>query len=178
MSEIRGFEACRARLAELLAQADAVRAKKDGDQADKLADALSSFVSESRPDDPGDMAELAAIAKLDLLAEKTQEEMAAIAIGQAVNRVTDHSTELEAIGETLDQQAFGNAKVARRVRLAPVRDLIDRMTETVAAAKVAARSLDAGNPDEAAIQRDILALAERVQALVGAAGEAVGQRAG
>lgn len=177
MSEIRCFEACRARLGALLAEADTVRASGDGNLADKLADALAAFANDSRPDDPGDAAEVAAIAKLDALAGKVQDEMTAIALGRAVDMVVDHAAELEAIGRTLGRQTLANADAGRRIRLTPIRDLIDRMTDAVAAVKVAAKSLDAKNPDEAAIQREIATLASSFQALVGAAHDAIGRAA-
>ena len=178
VSEIRGFEPCRARLADLLAQADELRVSKDGARADALADALAAFANASRPDDPGDAAEVAAIAKLDALAVKVRDEMTAIALGQAVDDVASHAAELDALASTIGQHAHANANAARHIRLAPVRDLIDRITDTVTAAKIAAKSLDVENPDEAAIEQQIAGLAERLEMLIGAARAAVDRGAG
>jgi hypothetical protein len=175
VSEIRGFVACRARLDELLAEADEARASKDGDRADRIAASFAAFANDSRPEDPADAAEVAAIAQLDQLAEKVQNEMTAVAIGQAVESVTGHAAELEAIGKTLRRQTLVNSDAVRRIRLVPVRDLIDRMSGTVAAAKVVAKSLDARNLDEKALQAEIGAFAERFEGLVRTAHSAFGK---
>lgn len=170
MSAIFGFAACQARLAQSIREIDASVQAAQGpvakaQAANAGADALIDFTNDSRASDPSDAAEVAAIAGLDGLARDTANSLTAMAISGLVTSISARSLEVEAIGKKLGQQTLANLDGAKRLRLVPLRDAIDRMTDTVGAVKVLAKSLDTSKPDEQAIAAAAADLAARFEAL-------------
>lgn len=167
---ITGLEACRDRLAELLEEASA--ALRQASTPDALvtaargsARALARFTVESIAENPLDNAELSAIARLDSTASAESQKLNAIAIETTVAEIAARVAQIDAIIATLNQQSLANVAESKKLRLIPVRDAIARMTDTIGAAKVLAKSLDTRDPDEAAIVAAISDLGDKLAAL-------------
>ncbi len=170
MSAIRGVAACKAKLAELCATASselaaATTPAQVSDAANRNADALVEFTIDSTPLNPADPAEVAAIAALRDRASQVSEGLAAIAVGASVDAIAARAADIAAIAAALRQETQANVERDRSLRLTPIRDALDRVSDTIASAKALVGTLDSGDPDEQAIIAEIEDLAAKFGAL-------------
>ncbi len=152
MSLIFGIDDCRAELDRILADAAAsIQAAATPASVDKAADRLTRFTNQSMPQNPDDAGEVAAIAKLDTFAQNCADELRFGAIANAVGTIQARAAQLVALSATIKSQSLANLKDADRIRLVPIVESIDALTDVVNKVKVLGKSLDNNSPEQADI---------------------------
>ncbi|NJD05380.1 MAG: hypothetical protein FIA97_02640 [Methylococcaceae bacterium] len=172
MSDILGYEACKAELKRLLDEisANIEAAGASGPQALHAAvlsesKKLLDFTNRSEPADPLDSAEVENISQLDQLADDTRRQIFGDSARAIVGRIQDRAAQLDQLGEGIEQQSAANEGKAGRLRLKPIRNAIDALTTTADSIRQAKKTLSDDNATEAAIKADIDAVLDAISQL-------------
>lgn len=175
MSDIIGFEACSQELRRLLDEvAENVRAADENGPDSLHAAVLSEtrklvdFTNRTEPKDIFDADEVENIRKIDRSADEARREIFGYSANVIIGRMQDRISQLNQLEKAVRQQAAENEREARKIRLIPVRNAIDAVTETVKAAKAA---LSDENPDEAVVKSKVESVLRAITTLDQAARE-------
>lgn len=172
MSDIIGFEACAQELRRLLAEI-AENIKTAGENGpDALTAAvltetrkLVDFTIRTEPKDIFDADEVGNIRKIDQAADETRREIFGDSANVIIGRMHDRISQLNQLEKAAKQQAAENEREARTIRLIPVRNAIDAVTETVEAVKDAKEVLLDADPVEAVVKSRIEGVLRAITAL-------------
>jgi len=173
MSDIIGFEAGAKELQRLLDEAkQKIRAARDeGPDAmqtavDAETDKLVEFTNRT---EPKDQSEREAIRDLDRSADQAREEISRAESKEIITRIQDRASQLNQLTKSLKQQTADNERKAKEIRLMPVHNAIDAVTDTVEAFKAAKDALLDEEPDEAAVKSKIESVMRAITAVEKAA---------
>ena len=172
MSDILGYEACKAELKRLLdeisANIDAAGAKGPEalhsavlSESQKLVD----FTNRSEPENPLDTVEVENIGKLDQLADDTRRQIFGDSARAILGRLQDRAAQLDQLGAGIEQQSAANQGRAGNLRLKPVRNALDGLTATADAIRQAKQTLSDANATEASVKADIDAVLAAISQL-------------
>jgi hypothetical protein len=178
MSDIIGFEACAQELRRLLAEI-AENIKTAGENGPDALHAavltetrkLVDFTNRTEPKDIFDADEVGNIRTIDQAADEARREIFGDSANVIIGRMHDRISLLNQLEKAVRQQAAGNEREAKKIRLIPVRNAIDAVTETVEAVKNAKEALLDGDPDEAVVKGKIESVLRAIAALDKAARE-------
>ena len=178
MSDIIGFEACTQELKRLLDEiAENIKAAA-ASGPDALHAAVSTetkklvdFTNRTEPKDIFDATEVENIRKIDQAADEARREIFGDSANMIIGRMHDRISQLNQLEKTVRQQAAKNEREARKIRLIPVRNAIDAVTETVEAFKKAKEVLSDEEADEAVVKSKIESVVLAIAALDKAARE-------
>lgn len=178
MSDIIGFEACAQELRRLLAEI-AENIKTAGDNGPDALHAavltetrkLVDFTNRTEPNDIFDAHEVGNVRKIDQAADEARREIFGDSANLIIGRMHDRISQLNQLEKAIRQQAAENEREARKIRLIPVRNAIDAVTETVEAVKDAKGALSNEDPDEAVVKSKIESVLRAITALDKAARE-------
>ncbi|WP_313698006.1 hypothetical protein [Achromobacter sp.] len=178
MSKIIGFEACNAELKKLLDDvAQQIIAAKDKGAAVldaeviKQSKRLVDFTNQTRPKNISDKEEVESIRRIDEQAEAARQKLIGKAAAEIINGMHGRIAALNQLEKTVKQQTAENEHNAKRIRLIPVRNAIDAVTETIDAFKKARDALADDNPNEANVKAKIDAFLRAISAVEKAAQE-------
>lgn len=172
MSDIVGFEACARELRKLLSEVtDNINAAgKKG--SDALHDAvlaetkrLVDFTNRTEPADILNGAEIANIRKIDQSADDARREIFGNSADVIIGRIQDRISQLNQLEKAVRQEATANQQEAKKIRLVPLRNAVDAVTETIKAVKNAKEALSDDDPDEAAVKAKIESVLRAIAAL-------------
>jgi hypothetical protein len=172
MSDIIGFEACAQELKRLLDEI-AENIKTAGENGpDELHAAvltetrkLVDFTNRTEPKDIFDADEIGNIRKIDQAADEVRREIFGDSANVIIGRMQDRISQLNQLEKAVRQRAAENEREARKIRLIPVRNAIDAVTETVEAVKDTKEALSDENPDEAVVKSKIEGVLRAITAL-------------
>lgn len=178
MSDIIGFEACARELKRLLAEiaANIKSAGENGPDALHAAvlsetEKLVDFTNRTEPRDMFDVDEIGNIRKIDQAADEARRGIFGDSANLIIGRMQDRISQLNQLEKAVRQQAAENKREARKIRLVPVRNAIDAVTETVEAVKVARDALSDADPNEAVVKSKVDSVLRAIAALDKAARE-------
>jgi hypothetical protein len=172
MSDIIGFEACTQELRRLLAEVteNIKTASENGpdvlhaavlNETRKLVD----FTNRTEPRDIFNVDEVESIRKIDQAADEARREIFGDSANAIIGRMHDRISQLNQLEKAVRQQAAENEREARKIRLIPVRNAIDAITETVEAVKEAKAALSDADPNEAIVKSKIDSVLRAITAL-------------
>jgi hypothetical protein len=172
MSDIIGFEACAKELRRLLdAITETIKAAgangPDALHAAVLTETkkLVEFTNRTEAEDLLDAAEVESVRQIDQMAADAMAEIFGDSANTIIGRLYGRISQLNQLEKTIRQQAAENEREARKLRLIPVRDAIDTVTETVGALSKAKDALSDEDADEAAVKTKIEAALRAIAAL-------------
>jgi hypothetical protein len=172
MSDIIGFAACTQELRRLLTEVteNIKIAGENGPEAlhaAVLAETrkLVDFTIRTEPKDMFDAVEVENIRKIDQAADEARREIFGDSANVIIGRMHDRISQLNQLEKAVKQQAAENEREARNLRLIPVRNAIDAVTETVEAVKDAKGALVDADPIEAVIKSKIDGVLRAITAL-------------
>ena len=172
MSDIIGFEACAQELRRLLNEI-AENIKTAGENGPEALHAavltetrkLVDFTNRTEPKNMFDADEVGNIRRIDEAADearrKTFGDSATVIIGHMHERIS----QLNQLEKAVRQHAAENEREARKLRLIPVRNALDAVTETVEAIKDAQEALVEADPVEAVVKSRIDGVLRAITAL-------------
>jgi len=173
MRDIIGFEAGEKELKRLLDEiTQNIRAsrQKGPDEMQAAVDiATDKLVEFTNLTEPKDESEIEAIRELDRLADQARKEISGAESSEIIISLQNRASQLNQLAKSVKQQAAENVQRAKELRLIPVRDAIEAVTDTVEAFKVAKNTLLDENPDEAAVKSKIESVVRAITALNNAA---------
>ena len=176
MSDITGFEECKKELKRLLDEVERNidKARAQGDDALHAAiltetRKLVKFTGRTEPEDIFNDIESENIDKIDQLADQTRREIFGDSADEIISRIQGRASQLNQLAKSVKQQAAENSQRAKELRLIPVRNAIDSVTDTVEAFKAAKNTLSDENSDEAAVKSKIESVVRAITALENAA---------
>lgn len=180
MTDIIGFDASAQELRRLLDEISQ-NIKTAGEQGpDALHAAVLSetrklvdFTNRTEPKDIFDAEEVANIRKIDQAADEARREIFGDSANVIIARMHDRISQLNQLEKGARQQAAENEREARKIRLIPVRNAIDSVTEAVEAVKDARKALSDEDPAEAAVKSKMDGVLRAVSALDKAAREII-----
>jgi len=180
MSDIIGFEACARELRRLLDEI-AEHIKTVGENGSDALHAavltetrkLVDFTNRTEPKDFFDADEVGKIRKIDQAADEARREIFGDSAHAIIGRMHDRLSQLNQLEKAVRQQAAENEWEARKIRLIPVRNAIDAVTETVEAVKGARGVLSDADPVEAVVKSKIDGVLRAIAALDKAARELI-----
>lgn len=175
MNDIIGFEAGAKELKRLIDEAkqNIRTARDEGADAMQVAvdietDKLVEFTNRT---EPKDQTEREAIRDLDRMADEAREEISVADSNEIITRIQNRASQLNQLTKSVKQQTADNERKAKEIRLIPVRNAIDAVTDTVDAFKAAMNTLSDDNSDEAAVKSKIESVVRAITALEKAAQE-------
>lgn len=178
MSKIIGFEACSAELKRLLNDVarniNAARGKDPAEFNDVVfteSKKLVDFTNQTEAEDIFDDEEVENIRRIDEQAEAARQKIMEAAAAEIIDRMHGRIAQLNQLEKEVKQQAAENERKANRIRLLPVRNAIDAVTETIDAFKKARDALADDNPNEANVKAKIDAFLRAISAVEKAAQE-------
>jgi primosomal protein N'' len=176
MSDLRGFETCKQELQRLLDEVasnlQAARAAgPDALHAAVLTEPrkLVDYTNRTEPKDIFDTTEFENIRKLDQLADEARREIFGDSAEAIIGRLHDRASQLNQLAKAVKQQAAENEHNAKKIRLIPVRNAIEAVTDTLDAFKRAKETLSDDDPDEAAVKAKMEGVLRAITALEKAA---------
>ncbi|SEJ69914.1 hypothetical protein [Achromobacter sp. NFACC18-2] len=176
MSNIIGFAACSKELKRLLDDvAKIINAAKDKDSAafDEAvitqSKRLVDFTNQTEAEDIFDAVEVDNIRSIDEQAEAARKEIMGKTAAEIINVMHGRIVLLNQLEKTVKQQTAENEHNAKRIRLIPVRNAIDAVTETIDAFKKARDALADDQPNEANVKARIDAVLRAISAVEKAA---------
>lgn len=172
MSDIIGFETCAQELRRLLAEI-AENIKTAGENGPDTLHAavltetrkLVDFTNRTEPKDIFDADEVGNIRKIDQASDEARREIFGDSANVIIGRMHDRISQLNQLEKAVRQQAAENEREARKIRLIPVRNAIDAVTETVEAVKDAKKALLDADPVEAVVKSKIEGVLRAITAL-------------
>jgi hypothetical protein len=172
MSDIIGFAACAQELRQLLAEI-AENIKTAGENGSEALHAavlaetrkLVDFTIRTEPKNMFDAIEVENIRKIDQAADEARREIFGDSANVIIGRMQDRISQLNQLEKAVRQQAAENEREARKLRLIPVRNAIDAVTEMVEAVKDAKKALVDADPVEAVVKSRIDGLLRAITAL-------------
>ena len=178
MSDIIGFTACAEELRRLLQeiQANIKAAAQTGDDALHLAvmtepKKLVDFTNRTEPKNLLDAAEVESIRQIDQQADKAVQDIFGNSANEIINRMHSRVIQLNQLEKSIRQQAANNEEEARKIRLIPIRNAVDAVTETAVTIREAKDALTGDNPEEAIVVSKIDSVLRAISALKKAAQE-------
>jgi hypothetical protein len=171
MSKLVGYEAGRAELDRLLADArkhlDKVRGDPDAERAavTAITEELVAFTTRTEPSDILDANEFKAIQDLDRVADEARRGIVFGTIAEIIARLQDRASQLNQLSKQVNQVTEATNARADRLKLVPIRTAVDAMSSTVEAFKQARATLKEDNPEEAAIAERIGNLVDEFEGL-------------
>lgn len=172
MSDIIGFEACKAELKRLF---DEIAAHMEAAGANgpaavheallKESKKLVDYTNRSEPENLSDPVEVENVRKLDELADDARRQLFGDSAREIISRIQDRSSQLNQLGKSVSQQTAVNAQGAGKARLIPLRNAIDAATASVNSIRQAGSTLSDDNATEAAVKADIEAVLSALAAL-------------
>jgi len=178
MSNIIGVAACIAELKRLLEDiAQKINAAKGKSSAefDEVVIAQSrrlvDFTNQTEAKDIFDKEEVENIRRIDEQAETARQKIMGAAAAEIISGMHGRIALLNQLEKTVKQQTAENEHNAKRIRLIPVRNAIDAVTETIDAFKKARDALADDNPNEANVKAKIDAFLRAISAVEKAAQE-------
>ena len=176
MSNIIGFAACSKALRLLLDDvAQNINAAKDkgaevfDDTVIAQSGRLVDFTNQTEAADISDAEEVANIRSIDEQAEAARKEIMGKTAAEIINVMHGRIVLLNQLEKTVKQQTAENEHNAKRIRLIPVRNAIDAVTETIDAFKKARDALADDKPNEANVKSRIDAVLRAISAVEKAA---------
>jgi hypothetical protein len=176
MSDIIGFEACKQELQRLLDEvaSNIQTARAAGPEAFHtavLSEArkLVDYTNRTEPKDIFDATEVENIRKLDQLADESRREIFGDSADAIIARIHDRASQLNQLAKTVKQQVAENERNAKKIRLIPVRNAIDAVTDTIEVFNRAKETLSDDDADEAAVKSKIEGVLRAIAALEKAA---------
>lgn len=176
MSNIIGFAACSKALRLLLDDvAQNINAAKDkgtavfDDTVIAQSGRLVDFTNQTEAADISDAEEVANIRSIDEQAEAARKEIMGKTAAEIINVMHGRIVLLNQLEKTVKQQTAENEDKAKRIRLIPVRNAIDAVTETIDAFKKARDALADDKPNEANVKARIDAVLRAISAVEKAA---------
>jgi hypothetical protein len=176
MSDIIGFEACKQELQRLLDEVasniqTAGAAGPDALHAAVLTETrkLVDYTNRTEPKDIFDATEVENIRKLDQLADESRREIFGASADAIIGRIHDRASQLNQLAKAVKQQVAENERNAKKIRLIPVRNAIDAVTDTIEIFNQAKETLSDDDADEAAVKAKIEGVLRAIAALEKAA---------
>jgi len=176
MNDIIGFEACKNELQRLLDEVERNIEETRAQGSDALHAAVLSetrklvdFTKRTEPKDILNTAEIENIREIDQLADEARREIFGASADDIIGRIRDRASQLNQLAKSVEQQAAENTRRAKELRLVPLRDVIDALTDTVKAFKAAKNKLLDQDADEAAVKSKIDSVVRAITALEKAA---------
>lgn len=178
MSNIIGFAACSKELRLLLDDVSQnINAAKDkgaavfDDTVIAQSRRLVDFTNQTEAADISDAVEVENIRSIDEQAEAARKEIMGKTAAEIINVMHGRIALLNQFEKTVKQQTAENEHNAKRIRLIPVRNAIDAVTETIDAFKKARDALADDKPNEANVKARIDAVLRAISAVEKAAHE-------
>jgi hypothetical protein len=173
MNDIIGFEAGEKELKRLLTEAKQnIRAAR-GEGADAVQTAVDietdRLVEFTNRTEPKDQSEREAIRDLDRMADEARKDISRAESNEIITRIQNRASQLNQLAKSVKQQTADNERKAKEIRLIPVRNAIDAMTDTVEAFKAARNTLSDDNPGEAIIKSKLESVIRAIATLEKAA---------
>ncbi|MBW1704032.1 MAG: hypothetical protein JRJ86_02570 [Deltaproteobacteria bacterium] len=176
MSDIIGFEACTQELKRLLDEI-AENIKASGEKGpDELHAAvltetrkLVEFTNRTEPKDFFDADEVENIRKIDQAADGARREIFGDSVHAIISHMQDRVSQLNQLEKAVRQQTADNERKAKELRLIPVRNAIDSVTDAIGAFNEAKDILLDEDSNEAAIKSKIESVMRAITALKKAA---------
>jgi hypothetical protein len=172
MSTLVGYEAGRAELDRILANARAKIDAARGQSPQALQNAvravteeLVAFTTRTEPKNVLDTEEFKRIQDLDRVADEARRGILFGTIDEIIGRIQDRASQLNQLSKQVNQVTKAANARADKLKLVPIRTAIDAMSSTVDAFKQAKAALSQSNPDEAAIAERIGKLVTEFEAL-------------
>jgi uncharacterized membrane protein YfhO len=169
MKDITGFEAGKKELKRLLEEAkQKTRAARDeGPDAMQAAVdiATDKLVEFTNLTEPKDESEREAIRELDRMADQAREDISAAESSEIITRIQNRTSQLNQLAKSVKQQTADNKRKAKNLRLIPVRNAIEAVTDTVEAFKAAKNMLSDEDSDEATVKTKIESVVRAITAL-------------
>ncbi|MBW1748559.1 MAG: hypothetical protein JRJ34_09220 [Deltaproteobacteria bacterium] len=172
MSDIIGFEACTQELRRLLDEIEAniksaSEAGPDAFHAAVLTETrkLVDFTNRTEPEDIFDANEVENIRKIDQTADEVRREIFGDSANVIIGRMQGRISQLNQLEKAVRQQAAENERGAKKIRLIPVHNAIDAVSETVEAVKDGKEALSDEDPDEAVVKSKIESVLRAITAL-------------
>jgi len=172
MSDIIGFKACTKELKRLLEEiAGALRAAKGSGETEfdaameTEARKLVDFTNRTEPRNLLDAVEVDNIRKVDQMATDAMAEIYGESANAIIGRMFGRISQLNQLEKAVRQQAAENEHKARELRLIPVRNAVDAMTDMVDAFKDAKEALVDSAADEAVVKSKVDSLLRAITAL-------------
>jgi hypothetical protein len=172
MSDIIGFAACAQALKRLLDEIAENIKTASANGPDALHEAvltetrkLVDFTNQTEPEDIFDATEVENIRKIDQTADEARREIFGDSATTIIGRMHDRISQLNQFEKAIRQQAAKNEREASKLRLVPVRNAIDAVTETVEAVKDAKEVLSDTDPVEAVVKSKIEGVLRAITAL-------------
>ncbi len=176
MSKIIGFEACSAELKRLLNDvARNINAAKGKDSAEfdevifTESKRLVDFTNQTEAEDIIDEEEVENIRRIDEQAEAARQKIMGTAAAEIIDGMHGRIAQLNQLEKTVKQQTAENEHNAKRIRLIPVRNAIDAVTEMIDAFKKARDALADDKPNEANVKARIDTVLRAISAVEKAA---------
>ena len=126
---------------------------------------LVDFTNRTEPKNIFDATEVENVRKLDEAADQTRREIFGDSANTIIGRMQDRISQLNQLAKAAKRQAADNERKARRIRLIPVRNAIDAVTNTVEAFKEAKELLSDEEAEEAAVKSRIDGVVRSITAL-------------
>ena len=172
MSDIIGFEACTQELRRLLDEIEANIKLASEAGADALHAAvltetrkLVDFTNRTEPEDIFDVNEVENIRKIDQAADEARREIFGDSANVIIGRMQERISQLNQLEKAVRQQTAENDRKTKNIRLTPVRNAIDAVTETVEAIKEGREALSDEDPNEAVVKSKIESVLRAITAL-------------
>ena len=172
MSDIIGFEACAKELRRVLDEIETNINSARERGADALHTAvvtetrkLVDFTSRTEPKDISNEGERENIAKIDQAADEARRTIFGDSVNEIIGRLHDRIFQLNKLEKDVRHQAAENQRTAAKMRLMPVRNTIDAMTEMVETAKAAKDVLSSEDADEDLVKKRIEGVLRTITAL-------------
>jgi len=140
---IKGSEAWRAKLDELLAAAEAAAKQDDIQVRLSVNSRLTEFITNSRPNTPEILA-------LDKIAADAGQDLMRRTIDERIASIRGRSAELAQIGKQFDVMAESAQAAAAGIRLQKAHDAVDNLTASVRSLQQLREVLKDGTDDELA----------------------------
>lgn len=173
MSDIIGYEAGAKELQRLLDEAkkNIREAREKGPDAlqaavDIATDKLVEFTNRTEPKYPS---EREAIRDLDRMADQAREEISRAESNEIISRMQERASQLNQLSKAVKQQTADNERKAKELRLIPVRNAINAVTDALGAFNEAKDILLDEDSNEAAIKSKIESVMRAITALKKAA---------
>lgn len=173
MNDIIGFEAGAKELKRLLDEAKQNIRKSRDESPDAMQTAVDietdKLVEFTNRTEPKDKSEREAIRDLDRMADEAREEISGAESNVIITRIQNRASQLNQLTKSVKQLTAENERKAKEIRLIPVRNAIDAVTDTVEAIKATRNTLSDEDSSESAVKSKIESLVRAITALEKAA---------
>lgn len=126
---------------------------------------LVDFTNRTEPEDLFDFHEVENISKIDQAADQARREIFGDSAQVIISRMQDRISQLNQLEKAVRRQALEAEHNARKIRLIPIRNAIDAVTEAVEAVKEGREALSDEDPNEAVVKSRIESVLRSVNAL-------------